>query len=88
MMTLDLADVQAEVREWSQTPGGQMILGHLVAKYGFQMMSTFSGDPSRCVYHEGQRSVIAYLTFLVNGPDIQPVSAEIEKQMTDGYYDS
>lgn len=81
------ADVQDELRAWSQTPGGQMILGYLVARFGFQMSSTFTGDADKCLFQEGQRSVISHLTFLVNGPDLRQIDPDVENQVQTGIGD-
>lgn len=55
-------EVAAAYQELFASPAGQIVLNHLVAKFGFTNKSTFvPGDPAHSAIYEGQRSVMVYI---------------------------
>lgn len=55
-------EVAAAYKELFASPAGQIVLQHLVAKFGFVNKTTFvPGDPMHSAVFEGQRSVMVYI---------------------------
>ena len=52
----------------AMTPPGQTMLRDLVRRFGFANKSTFvPGDPGYTALHEGQRSVMAHFSRMIDG---------------------
>jgi hypothetical protein len=55
-------EVAAAYKELFASPAGQIVMAHLVAKFGFINKTTFvPGDPMHSAVYEGQRSVMVYI---------------------------
>ena len=55
-------EVAAAYKELFASPAGQIVMTHLVAKFGFINKTTFvPGDPMHSAIYEGQRSVMVYI---------------------------
>jgi len=55
-------EVAAAYKELFSSPAGQIVMAHLVAKFGFINKTTFvPGDPMHSAVYEGQRSVMVYI---------------------------
>lgn len=55
-------EVAAAYKEVFASPAGQVVMAHLVAKFGFINKTTFvPGDPMHSAIYEGQRSVMVYI---------------------------
>jgi hypothetical protein len=67
-------EVAAAYKELFTSPAGQIVMAHLVAKFGFTNKTTFvPGDPHHTAVHEGQRSVLVYIgQQLAYNPEDEP----------------
>ena len=54
-------EVMLAYKELFSTPQGQVVWGDLERRFGFSFNSTFTGDATRAVYCEGQRSVLIHI---------------------------
>lgn len=59
---IDRDQAIAAYQECFASPAGQIVIQHLLMKFGFNRRSTFvPGDPHHSAANEGQRSVLVFI---------------------------